>query len=175
MPATDGIAHGAAPGATYRERLNVPLRWWVQATMFLATLWLALVVALPGWFAWSASGILLAAVYGLFAWMGAVEVAVHDGVLHAGKAQIPVAVLGAAEALDKEATRRVHGVEADVRAFLLTRPYISRSVKVTLEDPRDPTPYWLISSRHPRQLAAALGGNPGGAHGWARDGHSPLG
>ena len=70
MPATDGIAPGATPAATYRERLNVPLRWWVQATMFLATLWLALVVALPGWFAWSASGILLAAVYGLFAWMG---------------------------------------------------------------------------------------------------------
>ena len=162
MPATDGIAHGAAPGATYRERLNVPLRWWVQATMFLATLWLALVVALPGWFAWSASGILLAAVYGLFAWMGSVEVAVHDGVLHAGRAQVPLAFIGAAEALDKQATRRVHGVEADVRAFLVTRPYISRSVKVTLDDPRDPTPYWLISSRHPRQLAAALGTSTAG-------------
>src|SRR3954447_3829032 len=124
MPTADGIAPGAAPGATYRERLNVPLRWWVQATMFLATLWLALVVALPGWFAWSASGVLLAAVYGLFAWMGSVEVAVHDGVLHAGKAQIPLAALGTAEALDKEATRRVHGVDADVRAYLVTRPYI---------------------------------------------------
>jgi hypothetical protein len=27
---------------------------------------------------------------------------------------------------------------------------------VTIDDPRDPTPYWLISSRHPRRLAAAL-------------------
>ena len=179
MPATDGIADGATPGTTYRERLNVPLRWWVQATMFLATLWLALVVALPGWFAWSASGILLAAVYGLFAWMGSVEVTVHGGVLHAGKARIPVALLGDAEALDKDATRRVHGVDADVRAFLVTRPYIARSVKVTLEDPRDPTPYWLISSRHPRHLAAALGGHPGGVVDGLMDGdppgHSPLG
>jgi len=156
MPATDGIAHGAGPGATYRERLHVPLRWWVQATMFLATLWLALVVALPGWFAWTASAVLLAAIYGLFAWLGSAEVAVRDGVLYAGTARIPLSQLGPAHALDKDATRRVHGVEADARAFLVTRPYISRSVKVVIDDPRDPAPYWLISSRHPRTLAAAL-------------------
>ena len=158
MPATDGIAHGAQPGATYRERLHVPLRWWVQATMFLATVWLAFIVALPGWLAWSSSGALFALVYGLFAWLGSAEVAVRGGVLYAGHAHVPIAHVGSAEALDKDATRRVHGAEADVRAYLVTRPYISRSVKVTLDDPRDPTPYWLISSRHPRQLAAALDG-----------------
>jgi len=158
MPATDGIAPGAHPGATYRERLHVPLRWWVQATMFLATIWLAFIVALPAWFAWTASGALLVLVFGLFAWLGSTEVAVRDGVLYAGQAHVPLAVLGTAEALDKDATRRVHGVEADARAFLVTRPYISRSVRVALVDPRDPTPYWLISSRHPRQLAAAISG-----------------
>jgi hypothetical protein len=167
MPATDGITHGAHPGATYRERLHVPLRWWVQATMFLATIWLAFTVAMPGWLAWAASGALLALVYGTFLWLGSVEVAVRGGVLHAGRAHIPLARLGAAVALDKDATRRVHGVEADARAFLVTRPYISRSVRVTLDDPDDPTPYWLISSRHPRQLAAVLDG----PHGDATAGH----
>jgi len=158
MPATDGIGPGGHPAATYRERLHVPLRWWVQATMFLATVWLAFIVALPAWFAWTASGALLVLVFGLFAWLGSTEVAVRDGVLYAGQAHVPLAVLGTADALDKDATRRVHGVEADARAFLVTRPYISRSVRVALVDPRDPTPYWLISSRHPRQLAAAISG-----------------
>jgi hypothetical protein len=172
MPARDRIAHGADPAATYRERLHVPLRWWVQATMFLATAWLALVVALPGWLAWAASGALLALVYGVFWWLGSARVEVRDGVLHAGQAQVPLALLGAAEALDKDATRLVHGVEADARAYLVTRPYISRSVRVRIEDPRDPTPYWLISSRHPRQLAAALGGPAEGApHGSGPTGH----
>ena len=142
--------------AIYTERLHVPLRWWVQATMFLATLWLALVVALPGWIAWTASGLLFAAVFGILAWLGSARVEVRDGVLHAGPATIPLARIGAAEALDKDATRLVHGIEADARAFLVTRPYIARSVKVVLDDPADPTPYWLVSSRHPRQLAAAL-------------------
>lgn len=144
------------PAADYEERLHVPLRWWVQATMFLATVWLAFIVALPAWLAWAASGALLAGVYGLFAWVGSARVEVRDGVLYAGPATIPLAQLGPAEALDKEATRRVHGIDADVRAFLVTRPYISRSVKVAVDDPADPTPYWLISSRHPRQLVAAL-------------------
>ena len=40
----------------YRERLSVPLRWWVQATMFLATLWLAFIVSTPPWLAWTATG-----------------------------------------------------------------------------------------------------------------------
>jgi len=29
-------------------------------------------------------------------------------------------------------------------------------VKVTINDPRDPTPYWLISSKRFRKLAAAI-------------------
>jgi hypothetical protein len=143
----------------YTERLHVPLRWWVQATMFLATLWLALIVALPALLAWTTSGVLFAAVYGILAWLGSATVDVRDGVLHAGPATIPLAKVAAAEALDKDATRRVHGIEADARAFLVTRPYIARSVKVVLDDPADPTPYWLISSRHPRQLAAAVTGS----------------
>ena len=135
----------------------MPLRWWVQATMLLATLWLAFVVAMPAWAAFAISGALLAGVYGLFAWVGGTTVSVRDGVLHAGRARIEVALLGPAEPLDAEGTRRVHGVEADARAFLLTRPYLKRSVRVPVEDPRDPTPYWLISSRRPDRLAAALG------------------
>jgi hypothetical protein len=142
----------------YQERLHVPLRWWVQATMFLATLWLALIVALPGWLAWAATVALFAGVIGILAWLGSARVEVRDGVLYAGPATIPLTKVASAEALDKDATRRVHGIEADARAFLVTRPYIARAVKVVLDDPDDPTPYWLISSRHPRQLAAAVSG-----------------
>ncbi|MEO7352425.1 MAG: DUF3093 domain-containing protein [Marmoricola sp.] len=140
----------------YSERLHVPLRWWVQATMLLASLWLAFVVAMPAWAAWSATGVLVLLTLGMFTWIGSTRVAVHDGVLHAGNAHISVDLLGPVEPLDPEETRRVHGVDADARAFLMTRPYLKRSVKVTLADPADRTPYWLVSTRHPRELAAAL-------------------
>jgi hypothetical protein len=60
------------------------------------------------------------------------------------------------EALDAEAARRAAGVEADARAYLLLRPYLTRAVRVQVVDPADPTPYWLVSTRRPRTLAAVL-------------------
>ena len=142
--------------ASYSERLSVPLRWWVQATMLLATLWLAFVVAMPAWAAWTATGLLLLVMVGLFLWFGSARVAVHDRVLHAGRAHISVDLIGPAEPLDPEEARRVHGVDADARAFLLTRPYLKRAVRIPVRDPADPTPYWLVSTRRPDELAAAL-------------------
>ncbi|MCW2781315.1 MAG: secreted protein [Marmoricola sp.] len=141
----------------YDERLGVPLRWWVQATMFLATIWLAFIVALPAWVAWAATGVLVATTYGLFWLISSARIEISGGVLKAGKAHIPVALLGDAQPLDAEGARRVHGVDADARAFLLTRPYLKKAVKVTIDDPADPTPYWLLSTRHPERLAQALG------------------
>jgi hypothetical protein len=58
--------------------------------------------------------------------------------------------------LDVEATRLTAGRDADARAYLLLRPYLKRSVRVEITDPADPTPYWLVATRHPTQLAAAL-------------------
>jgi hypothetical protein len=143
-------------GTDYAERLTVPLRWWVQATMLLATLWLAFVVAIPLWAASVSAGGLLLVVFGLFAWVGSARLAVHEGVLEAGAARIAVQHLGACEPLGPEETRRVLGVDADARAYLVTRPYLKRSVKVEVCDPADPTPYWVLSTRRPRRLVAAL-------------------
>ncbi len=154
--------------ASYSERLSVPLRWWVQATMLLATLWLAFVVAMPAWAAWSATGALLLVMVGLFLWFGNAQVAVRDQVLYAGRAHISVDLIGPAETLDPEEARRVHGVEADARAFLLTRPYLKRAVRIPVRDPADPTPYWLLSTRHPDELAAVLA-TAGRAHGHGSD------
>ena len=140
----------------YSERLHVPLRWWVQATMFLATFWIAFIVAMPAWLAWTAAGVLAASTYALFLWVGSVCVAVREGELLAGSAHIPLSLLGTPRPLDADGTRRVHGPEADARAFLVTRPYVKRAVLVPVEDPADPTPYWLVSTRYPDALAAAL-------------------
>lgn len=144
------------PAGEYRERLSVPLRWWVQTTMLLASLWLAFVVSMPAPLAWSATVLVVAVAFGALAWLGRTTVSVADGVLRAGPAHIDVALLGPPEPLDAEETRRVHGVDADARAFLHTRPYLRRAVRVPVLDPADRTPYWLISTRHPERLAAAL-------------------
>jgi hypothetical protein len=83
-------------------------------------------------------------------------VSVVDGVFEAGRARIPVRLLAAPEALDAAGARGAAGVEADARAFLLLRPYVATAVRVQVVDPADPTPYWLVSTRHPGTLAAEL-------------------
>jgi len=144
------------PDASYREKLSVPLRWWVQGTMLVATFWLAFVVAAPALVAWSATAVLLLIMVGLFLGYGAPRVEVGDGWLRAGRARIAGEFLGDAEPLDAAETRRVAGPGADARAYLLLRPYLKRAVRVTVRDDRDPTPYWLVSSRDPENLATAI-------------------
>ncbi len=140
----------------FAERLSVPLRWWVQGTMLVATLWLALVVAVPGAVAWTVTGLAVALMVALFVSYGTARISVDGDVLRAGRAQISTRHVGAVTALDAEAMRLQAGRDADARAFLLLRPYLKRGVRVDLTDPSDPAPYWLISSRRPDALASAL-------------------
>jgi hypothetical protein len=145
-----------SPTPAYDERLGVPMRWWALVTMFLASILLAFLVALPAAVAFGSVGLMIVAVGALFLGYGAARVSIHDGEFVAGSARIPVTFLADPTALDAEATRRAIGIEADARAYLVIRPYLKRSVKVTVTDPADPTPYWLVSTRQPRQLTAAL-------------------
>lgn len=140
----------------YDERLGVPLRWWAQGTMLIATLWLTVVVAVPGPTAWIVTAVALVLLALALYWYGDARVVVRDGWFQAGRARIEAAYVGEVAALDAEQTRRVAGRDADVRAYLLLRPYVQRAVRIEVVDPADPTPYWLVSSRHPEALADAL-------------------
>lgn len=140
----------------YDERLSVPLRWWVQGAMAVAVSWLASVVALPGWGAAVVAAVAASLVVAFLVGYGAARVQVGGGALRAGRARISVDLLGEARPLDAEAAHRQAGVDADARAYLLLRPYLKRAVRVDLEDPADPTPYWLVSTRRPAELAGAL-------------------
>lgn len=147
----------------YDERLSVPLRWWVQGTMFLATVWLAFVVAAPPLLAHVATAVLAVALFALFVGYGSARIRVSGGVLEAGRARIAVSFLGTADALDVEQSRLLAGRDADARAFHLLRPYLKRAVRVRVTDPADPAPYWLLATRRPDALVSALSAARSGA------------
>jgi hypothetical protein len=84
-------------------------------------------------------------------------VEVSDGVLRAGRARVPVALLGPAQDLDVAAMRHELGPGLDARAYVCLRAWARTGVRVALDDPADPTPYWLISTRRPQLLVQALG------------------
>jgi hypothetical protein len=167
----------APPPPTYAETLRVPLRWWAIGTMFHASSLLALLVAGLGVWAYLVMAAVVGITVALLLSYGAARIEVGDEALVAGRARIPLQHLARPRALDAEETRERIGPSADARAYLLLRPYVARSVVVDVIDRRDPAPYWLMSTRHPGRLAAALvsrvPGGPGGAPGTATSGVSP--
>lgn len=134
----------------------MPVRWWLQGLLMVASFWVAMVVALPTLLVWGlTAGLLGLLSMGLMSY-GAARVGVDDGWFRAGRAKIELYFLADVEVLDQDRMREVSGPAADARAYLVLRPYVRGGVKIALCDPADPTPYWLVSSRRPRELAEAL-------------------
>jgi hypothetical protein len=143
-------------GVTHDERLRVPWYWW-PAGLVIGGLCAAEVHQdAPGVRAWIPYPVAALLIVAGLVWLGRVRVRVDGGELRIDGAHIGVEYLAAVEALDAEAKRRLLGVDADPSAFLVHRPWIGPAVKATLDDPRDPHPYWLISTRHPDRVVAAV-------------------
>ncbi|MGH1565600.1 DUF3093 domain-containing protein [Mumia sp. DW29H23] len=146
-----------ADAPSYREHLSVPASWWLAGAGLALIVWWIFVLATPMWVAVLAGVVAAGAVAAGLVQYGGAAVEVSNVHLRAGAARLPLVYCGEVTVLDAAQTRALHGPEADARAFFLVRPYIATAVRVEVTDPRDPTPYWLIGSRHPYELADALG------------------
>lgn len=157
LPSADALPPiGQAWPVAHHERLRVPVTWWVLAAVGVLMLFLAYDVALGGWVAAAAATV--AALAG-GAWLlsqSSLVVAADERGLTAGSAQLPTWAIGDVEALDAEQTALARGRGADPHAFFMLRGYVRTSVRVQVDDPADPVPYWLVSTREPQALAAAL-------------------
>jgi Protein of unknown function (DUF3093) len=139
----------------FRERLTVPAIWWVLAGLFSLSVLLAVGAYLGAVWGVGVSVATILVAIAIFA-SASIVISVDANQIRIGRASIDHAYIAGCRALDAEQTRRRAGVEADARAHLVLRPYIKTAVEITLDDEDDPVPYWLVSTRHPQQLAAAL-------------------
>lgn len=141
----------------YSERLTLGPVGWVLLIVFGAMIGIAFLPVA----AWLAVVLGLAVVVvGMFALVATAPVVRVDGTtLQAGPARIPRDLVGGATALDAAGVRTELGPRLDARAYLCQRGWIHTAVRVELVDPLDPTPYWIVSTRHPDALVAALTGS----------------
>lgn len=146
----------AGDGPTYFERLHVP--WWWYAVGLTVAAILAGEVHLSGWqlTAWLPFVIFLPISVALTWSLGRARVEVADGELRVRDAHLPLTVIKAVVALDAQTLTRAVGRHGDPSAFVFVRAFTGGGVQIILDDPDDPTPYWIISSRHRRELMAAL-------------------
>ncbi|MCW2800642.1 MAG: hypothetical protein JWQ70_2114 [Aeromicrobium sp.] len=142
---------------TYSERLTAPISWWLAACGF-AAVWGWILLVVTTWAVAIAVTVVVAALtLTVVSRFGSLHISVGDDGLRVGQALLDRPHIGNVEMLNRAAYRMRMGTGADARAYLVTRPYLDRGVLVSVDDDRDPTPYWLISSRRPEALAAALG------------------
>lgn len=102
------------------------------------------------------ASVLLTAVVEVLLVVTAPIVAVTDGQLVAGAARIPVALTGDTADFRGPDAVQARGPGLDARAFTMFRGWVDPVVRVAVTDPDDPVPYWLVSTRRPEALRAAL-------------------
>jgi hypothetical protein len=141
----------------YRERLTVP--WWAWLAGVALALFMAAEIHMGygGVRSWLPYVVLVPLVLASLGWVNRTQIRVQDGELRARDARIPLGLLSGAEALDATAARESLGRELHPLAFVVRVPWVRPMVRVIVADPADPTPYWLVSTRRPEELLAALG------------------
>jgi len=141
----------------YREVIRAPL-WLLSIIYFFM---LSLVISM-----WAALGnnaglislvFLTAALVWIYYATGLV-IEVDEKEIRVGKAHIDLEFIGECVNLDNEAMGRVRTREADPRAYLAIRFWTTKGIQIRIDDTRDSTPYWLISSNRGAELISALKG-----------------
>lgn len=141
----------------YRERLAVPVAWWILAVPVI------LLLGAYGIYA-NLSGPVVVTIYVVFTvggialllnW-GRSLIEVGDGELRAAGAVLPLAQVTEVRALDARQAEAMRGPRADPAAHTLIRPFLKAAVYIAIQDPAGQVPYWLIGTRRPDDLAAMI-------------------
>ena len=139
----------------YREVIRTPL--WLLAIIYF--FFLSLVISI-----WAALGnnsalvslvvltLILVAVY----IKAGLVIEVDDTEIRVGRAHLQRDFMGEITALDNRQLKRIRTRDADPAAFLAIRFWSPRAVQLFVNDTRDATPYWLISTSQPEKLLTAL-------------------
>ena len=131
--------------------------FWVLA--FIYFMFLSLVIAI--WAAFDTTSTMVAFAIATLAIPVVAQsltsrIQVDKNELRVDKAHIELKYLGKVSVLDSDAMRLLRTRDADPAAFLAIKFWASKGIKIEVIDPRDTTPYWLITSKRGEKLAALL-------------------
>lgn len=140
----------------------MPLWWWPIAFGITALLAYEIHMGIPKLPVWLPYVVLFPLPVWALIWLsrlrvGVVAPTVQPVELLVGRAHLPVDVIARTAAVPPSAKSAALGRQLDPAAYVQHRAWVREMVLVVLDDPDDPTPYWLVSTRHPDRVLAALG------------------
>jgi hypothetical protein len=139
----------------FQEKLTWTWWLWSFAVFMAASLSLAI------WAALGNEAVIIASITQLIILLFAnqkssLQITLTKGWLLVGPAAIERAHLHNFQALDFKEFKRIRGVDADPASYLEIRFWVNTAIKIDLRDPKDRTPYWLISTNRASELARLL-------------------
>jgi hypothetical protein len=140
----------------YRERVLPSLFNLALPLLLFPSIW-AVMLPLDAPLAIPVAALLTTAFVALI-FSSAPVVSVTVSELSARGATIQRALLGKASVIGKSDQFNELGPKLKANAWLSIQASVKGLVKVEVNDPSDPTPYWLISTRKPEELAKLLNG-----------------
>ncbi|HEV7418581.1 MAG TPA: DUF3093 domain-containing protein [Mycobacterium sp.] len=145
----------------YQERLRVPWWWWLPGFGLAALVALEVNQGMQSVPNWVPFAVLLPVAAAVLMWFGRTDVRVvgddqNDTELWVGAAHLPVGVISRSAEVPRSAKSAALGRQLDPAAYLVHRAWIGPMVLLVLDDPDDPTPYWLVSCRRPDRVLTAL-------------------
>jgi hypothetical protein len=131
--------------------------WWLWSF----TVFMAASLSLAIWAALGFIGALILSVVQLVlliiaAKQSSLTITLTKGWLLVGPAAIERAFIHNFKPLDFKEFKRIRGVDADPASYLQIRFWVNTAIKIDLRDPKDKTPYWLISTNRANELAKLL-------------------
>jgi hypothetical protein len=141
---------------TFTERLAVPLWWWPLAFGVAILLAAEVHMGYPGVRAWLSYLVTVPLAGVVLWWMGRHRVVLRGGELQVGPARISLRYLGPIQVICPNAKRHALGPGLDPAAFVLHTGWVGPTLRITVTDPADPTPYWIFSVRRAEKLAELL-------------------
>jgi Protein of unknown function (DUF3093) len=141
---------------SYRERLLVPVSYWLIAVPVAVTLGAEAYFFVDGVIPPLVIGVLYLIMAAFLVNWSSATIEVTGGMLRAGGHTLALGEVDEAIALDEKQAMALRGPQADPAARILLRPYLKRAVYIGLADPGKGVPYWLVATRRPAELAAAI-------------------
>jgi hypothetical protein len=154
----DVVALGETPPVqpAYSEQLRTPWWWYVIAAFVASILAAEFHIAGIGVTDWLPYAVLEPLALAVVWAMGRARVDIRGDELRVRGGRLSLEYVSGAVALDATTLRRVVGREGDPAAFVSIRPWIGPGVQLWLDDPDDPTPYWVISTRNPDKIVRII-------------------
>ena len=145
----------------YRERQWIPFYWWVAVLGLVVLLSYELGLNRP-WY-WTLIGAIVFGAAALWSLISLSENVIRvektshgERWLYAGPAKLPASVIERTLAVPATAKSAAMGRQLDPEAYVASHAWVPEMVMLVLNDPHDPTPYWLISTKDPDALLEAL-------------------